>query len=166
MDKLLQPDTGLVIWTIVTFLCLVLILTKTTWKPILEALNKREGKIRSDLDRAEKSQQEAEALRQKYEAQLAEAQRSIQEMMTRARADADKARAELVGAAKHESERLLEKGRQDLVGETERLKQELRGEVAGLSVSIAEKILNRSVDPKIQQDVLKDSLKSIHEARQ
>jgi F-type H+-transporting ATPase subunit b len=46
MEKLLQPDTGLMFWTIVTFLLLVAVLTKAAWKPILEGLNKREGKTR------------------------------------------------------------------------------------------------------------------------
>ena len=53
MDKLLNPDLGLIITTIVTFVLLVFILKKAAWKPILEGINQREGKIRGDLDRAE-----------------------------------------------------------------------------------------------------------------
>lgn len=165
MDKLLQPDTGLLIWTIVTFLLLVFILKKAAWKPILDAINQREGKIREDLDRAERSQKEAEALRLKYESQLNEAQRSIQEMVSQARKDGEKVRADMLNAAKEESERLMEKGRRDLAGETDRLKSELRNEVAGLSLQIAEKVLGRSVDKKLQEDVLKDSLHSIAEVK-
>lgn len=165
MDKLLQPDSGLMIWTVVTFLLLVLILTKAAWKPILDGINRREGKIRGDLERAEKSQADAEALRQKYEVQLNEAQRTIQEMVAQAKKDGERTRAELVATAKQESERILEKGRRDLSGETEKLKQELRREVAGLSVAIAEKILNRAVDQHVQDEVLKDSIKSIAEVK-
>lgn len=165
MDKLLQPDTGLIIWTWVTFIILSLVLAKAAWKPILTGLGEREGKIRSDLERAEKSQADAELLRQKYETQLAEAQRTIQEMVTQAKKDGERTRAELLAAAKEESEKILEKGRRDLAGETDRLKGELRGELAGLSVAIAEKILNRSVDKNVQEDVLKESLKSLAEVR-
>ena len=165
MDKLLQPDTGLMVWTFITFLLLVLVLTKAAWKPILDGINQREGKIRSDLERAERSQAEAEALRQKYEAQLGDAQRTVQELVTQARKDGERTRAELLAAAKAESERIIEKGRRDLSGETEKLKSELRNEVAGLSVQIAEKILNRAVDQRVQEDVLKDSLKSIAEVK-
>lgn len=165
MDKLLQPDLGLMLTTIVTFLLLVAILRKAAWKPIIDGLNNREGKIRADLERAEKAQAEAEALRKNYESQLAEAQKSIQDMVTKARQDGERARSEMLAAAKAEAERIVEKGRRDLSGETEKLKSELRGEVAGLSVSIAEKILRRSVDAKLQQDVLKDSLESIGGSR-
>ncbi len=163
MDKLLQPESGLIIWTIVTFLSLVAILRVFAWKPILEALNNREGKIKSDLERAEKSQKEAEALRLKFESQLAEAQKSIQEMMAKAHADGERSRAQLVAAAREESEKILEKGRKDLSAEADRLKDELRKEVAEISLAMVEKILPRSVDQKVQEQVLRESLKSLSE---
>jgi F-type H+-transporting ATPase subunit b len=161
MDNLLKPDLGLLLTTIVTFVLLVLILKKAAWKPILDGINQREGRIRADLERAEKSQADAETLRQKYEVQLNEAQRTIQDMIAQAKKDSDRTRAEMLSAAKEESERIIEKGRRDLSGETEKLKGELRGEVAGLSLAIAEKIINRSVDQRVQEEVLKDSLSAI-----
>jgi len=163
MDKLLQPDLGLMVWTAVTFLTLVSVLAKFVWKPILNGINTRESKIREDLDRAEKSQAEAEKTRQKYESQLAEAQRAIQDMISKAKQESEKTRSELVASAKAEAEKIVEKGRRDLEGETDKLRSKLRSEVADLSLSIAEKILNRSVDKKVQDDVFKDSLKSMSE---
>src|SRR6185436_8913442 len=85
MDNILNPDLGLILTTIVTFLLLVFILKKAAWKPILDGINQREGKIRSDLDRAEKAQADAEGLRQKYESQLTDAQKTIQDMVAQAR---------------------------------------------------------------------------------
>ncbi len=161
MDKLLNPDIGLILTTIITFLLLVFILKKAAWKPILDGINQREGKIRGDLDRAEKAQAEAERLRQQYESQLNEAQRTIQDMVSQAKKDADRSRAELLAAAKEESERVLEKGRRDLAGETDKLKAELRNEVAGLSIGIAEKIVNRTIDHRVQDEILKDALKNV-----
>ena len=121
MDALLQPNTGLVIWTVVTFLCLVLILTKAAWKPILDGLNNRESKIKSDLERAEKAQKEAESLRQNFEMQMTEAQKTIQNMMAQAKADGEKTRAQLLSAARDEANKIVEKGRKDLAGETDHL---------------------------------------------
>lgn len=161
MDKLLQPESGLMIWTVVTFLLLVLILTKAAWKPILDALDQREGQIRGDLEKAANSQKEAEALRVKYETQLNEAQRSIQDMVSQAKKDSERARSEMITAAKDEASRILEKGKRDLEGETEKLKGQLRGEVAGISVAIAEKLIHRSIDPRVQDEVIKESLKNI-----
>lgn len=166
MDKLLQPDTGLMVWTAVTFLFLVLVLTKAAWKPILDGINSRESKIRGDIERAEKAQAEAEALRVKYETQLSDAQQTIQDLISQARKDGERTRTELLTQAKTEAEKILDKGRKDLSGEAERLKQELKGEVAELSLTMAEKILNRSVDKKVHEDVLQDSMKRIAEVKQ
>lgn len=165
MDKLLQPDPGLMIWTVITFLTLVFILTKVAWKPILEALEKREAKIRSDLERAEQSHRDAEALRQKYETQLAETQRNVQEMLMRAKADAEKARTDILSQAKAEAEKTVEKGRKDLANEAERLKEVLKKDVAEISLVMTEKILHRAVDKKVQEEVLHDALKNLSEVK-
>ena len=161
METLLKPDIGLIIFTIVTFLLLVVVLKKFAWKPILDALEGREMKIRSDIQRAEKANADAEALRQKYQAQLVEAQQTIQTMVNQAKIDGERLRTDIVSQAKQEADRALEKGRRELGTETERLRGELRKEVAGLSVNIAEKILQRAVDPKVQEAVLSDALKSV-----
>jgi F-type H+-transporting ATPase subunit b len=161
VERLLQPDFGLMFWTVVTFLLLVAVLTKAAWKPILDGLNQREGKIRGDLERAETAQREAESLRLKYEGQLADAQKTIQDLVAQARADGERTRAQLTAAAKEESEKILAKGRKDLSMETDRLKEELRKEVSDLSLSMAEKVLGRSVDDKVRQNVLDDSINKI-----
>lgn len=161
MDMLLQPNTGLIIWTIVTFVCLVLVLTKAAWKPILSGLESRENKIKSDLDRAEQAQKDAEALRVKFESQLAEAQRTIQNMMAEAKADGERTRGQMLSTAREEAERVLEKGRRDLVSESDRLKQDLRKDVAGLALELAEKALGQALEPKLQEKLLGDSLKEI-----
>jgi F-type H+-transporting ATPase subunit b len=165
MDKLLQPDTGLMIWTVVTFVLVMLVLTKSAWKPILDAINAREAGIRENIERAEKANAEANGLRERYEAQLAEAQRKIQEMVSQARTDGERARAELVAAAKAEADRIVEKGRRDLGGETEKLRQQLRSEVADLSLVLAEKILRRSVDKKVADEIVNDSVRAVSEAK-
>ncbi len=165
MDALLNPHSGLIIWTIATFVCLVLVLTKAAWKPILQGLETREGKIKSDLDRAETSQREAESLRQKFETQLAEAQKTIQNMMAQAKADGEKTRAQILSTAREEAEKALEKGRRDLAGEADRLKSDLRNEVAGLAVKMAEKALGGLIDSKMQEKLLNQSLHDIAEVK-
>ena len=62
MNTLVQPDPGLYIWTIVTFLVLVAALAKFAWRPLLEALERRQDQIRKSLDDAQKAKQELEKL--------------------------------------------------------------------------------------------------------
>ena len=165
MDKLLQPDAGLIIWTVITFLLLVVVLGKAVWRPILDSVTEREQRIRADIERAEKANAEAAALRQRYESQLAESQRQMQELVSQARSEAERSRAELVSAARAEADRIVAKGRQDLAGETDRLREQLRSEVAALSVDVAEKIISRSVDKKLADEILKESLQSVSGAK-
>ncbi len=165
MEKLLQPDTGLIIWTTITFLILVVILSKTAWKPILAGIEEREKHIRENIERAEKANADATALRQQYETQIASSQRQMQDLIGQARSEGEKARAELVAAARAESDRIIEKGRRDLAGETDKLREVLRSEVASLSMDVAEKIIGRSIDQKVADEILKESLKSVSEVK-
>ena len=124
----------------------------------MNGLKARTAKIKSDLDRAETSQRDAEELRTKYETQLADAQKSIQDMVNQAKSDAEKTRTILVADAKSEAERVLEKGRKDLEGDSARIKSELRQEIAELTLSMTEKILKKSADKKLVDDVIKESI--------
>ena len=59
---MLDVNPGLIVWTIVTFVCLLIVLRKFAWKPLLEVLQKREEHVRSSIERAEHAKQEAERL--------------------------------------------------------------------------------------------------------
>ena len=63
-NPLVQPDPGLFIWTIVTFLVLLALLAKFAWGPLLQALEARQERIRKSLDDADRAKQELERLQQ------------------------------------------------------------------------------------------------------
>ena len=65
-EGLLKVDPGLLLWTIITFVVLLLILWKAAWKPIVEALDSRAEKVRGDIDNAEKARQEAEKILEEH----------------------------------------------------------------------------------------------------
>ena len=74
-NPLVQPDPGLFIWTIVTFLVLLALLAKFAWKPLLAALDSRQESIRKALDDARKAKQELEGIHTESAKLLAEARR-------------------------------------------------------------------------------------------
>lgn len=157
MDKLLNPDIGLTIWTLVTFVVVVLVLGKFAWGPILAALQEREDKIKSDLSAAESARQGAEKSRLDFEAKMAGLKAETQALLSKAQNDAQKMREDMLKAAQDESARLAEKTRQQLAEEQRRLVAQLRGEVASLAVGAAEKILGKAVDKNIQDKALDDA---------
>ena len=94
-NPLVQPDPGLYIWTIVTFLVLVAALAKFAWRPLLEALERRQESIRKSLDDARLAKQELERLQTESQKILAEARRQAETILSETRSDAGRLRDEL-----------------------------------------------------------------------
>jgi F-type H+-transporting ATPase subunit b len=156
MERLLQPDTGLMIWTVVTFLCLVFVLKKFAWKPLLQALNDREAGIKRAIEDANSARQTAEQLKAQYEKQLAQGQEQMNTLIAQAANDAQKVRERLIKEAEAEAQRLAESTRRQLEEDKNKVVRDLRKEVAGLSILAAEKLLRHSMNQKTQEDLLKD----------
>ena len=77
-NALVQPDPGLYVWTILTFLVLLALLAKFAWRPLLEALERRQESIRKSLDDARQARQEVEQLRAESAGIVKNAERQIE----------------------------------------------------------------------------------------
>src|SRR5580704_9029690 len=108
MENLLTPDKGLMIWTMVTFACLVLLLGKVAWKPLLQALKDREDGIRKAIDEANSARQTADQLKAQYEQELARGQEKAQAILAQTQAEAQKVREQILKEAEAEARRLSE----------------------------------------------------------
>jgi F-type H+-transporting ATPase subunit b len=161
MDKLLNPDTGLLIWTIVTFLCLVFLLKKMAWGPLLRAIEERENHMKREREGAEKARAEAEKIQKDLEAQMQNLQAKSREMMAQAQKESEALRSQLKASAEADSEKIRQKTMQELGEEKERLVRDLRKEVAGLSVIAAERLMRKSVDENVQKTVLEGFFKDL-----
>ena len=161
MDKLLTPDTGLMFWTIVTFVCLVLILKKAAWGPLLHAVESREARLKAEREAAEKARAEAERIQRELEAQMAGVQAKSKELLAAAAKDGESLRARLKAEAEADAQAIKEKTAAELAAEKNRLVTDLRKEVASLSVMAAEKIMRKSVDEGVQKNVLEGFFKDL-----
>jgi F-type H+-transporting ATPase subunit b len=158
MDTLLNPDIGLLIWTIISFLLLVALLRIFAWGPLLGAVEEREHRLQNEREAAEGARQAAEKLKAELDQQLALIQARTQEALSQAMQQGAKTRDEIVRAAQDEAKALLEKSRRQLEEEKERLVRELRKDVSELSVRAAERLIKKSVDAGVQKSVLDDFL--------
>jgi F-type H+-transporting ATPase subunit b len=161
MDKLIVPDTGLMFWTIVTFLCLVFVLKKAAWGPLLHSIESREARLKADREGAEKARAEAERIQRELEAQLSGVQQKSKELLAAATKDGEALRARLKAEAEADAQAIKEKTSADLAAEKNRLVGELRKDVASLSVLAAEKLLRKSVDEGVQKTVLEGFFKDL-----
>ncbi len=166
MDKLLSPDTGLMIWVIVTFLCLVAILKLFAWGPLLAAIEAREGRIAADREGAEKARSEAERIQKELEElEIAGVQSKAKEMLAAATKDGEALRAKLKAEAESDAQGIKDKTMADLANEKNRLVGELRRETADLAVRAAEKLMRKTVDSGVQKTVLDGFFKDLESSK-
>ena len=111
---MLVPEPGLMIWTLITFGVAVLVLTMFAFKPLQKALDERRQSIQDSVDAAEQTRAEAQRLLEEYKATLAKVRGESEEILERARSTADHAKAEMMTEAKVQSERVLEKAREQI----------------------------------------------------
>ena len=151
---LIVPDYGLLFWTALVFVGLLFILTKFIWKPILSAVNEREKNISDALALAEKTKAEMAALQSQNENLLKEAKIERDAIVKDARETALRMVEESKANAKVEAEKILSAARQTIESEKVAAIAELKTQVAGLSLEIAEKIVRTELTSDEKQKAL------------
>jgi F-type H+-transporting ATPase subunit b len=160
-NPLVQPDPGLFIWTIITFLVLLLLLAKFAWKPLLAALEARRETIRKSLDDAQQAKLELERLHQESAQILRQARMDAAEIVSQSRTDAQNLREELNKKAQTEAEGIVKSAQKTIQIETQKALAQIRGEVVDLSVSIASRLLERNVSKEDNIRLIDETLKQI-----
>ncbi len=161
-NPLVQPDPGLFIWTIVTFLVLLGLLAKFAWGPLLQALEGRQDAIRKALDDAQKAKGELERLQQESAAIIAKARQEADAVITRSRSDAEALREELRTKARAEADGIVKNAERQIQAETARAVQQIRHEAVDLSVAIASKIIQRNLSKEDNQKLIDETLRQLH----
>jgi|SRR5438094_2528456 F-type H+-transporting ATPase subunit b len=164
-NPLVQPDPGLFIWTIVTFLVLLALLAKFAWRPLLDALDKRQESIRKSLDDARRAQQELERLQQESAQIIRQARVEADAIIGRSRADGERLREEIRQKAREESEGIIRNAERQIQLETTRALQQIRHEAVDLSVMIASKIIQRNLSKEDNERLIDEALKQVESRR-
>jgi F-type H+-transporting ATPase subunit b len=165
MNPLVQPDPGLFIWTILTFLVLVGLLAKFAWRPLLDALEGRRAMIARSLDDAQKARQELERLQRESAEMMRQARVEAEAIISRSRSDAEALREELKQKSRAEAAAIVKNAEKQIQMETARAIQQIRTETVDLSVAIASKILKRQVSKEDHEGLIEDTLKQVETRR-
>jgi len=158
---LVSPDVGLMIWTLVVFILAMYILSKVAFPRIAEALDKRQKAIEDSIDTAERTRVEAEKILQEYRERLAEARQQAEDIVVRARKTAENNEAETIAEGKRKREEMLAQTRRDIEQETRRAIQEIRNEVADLTVLATEKVTRKSLTEADQKKLVEEALSEL-----
>ncbi|HEX8156517.1 MAG TPA: F0F1 ATP synthase subunit B [Solirubrobacteraceae bacterium] len=155
---LVQPDIGLMVWTLLVFLIAGFLLKKYAFPQIAEALDRRQRAIEESLEVAAHTKAEAEALLKEYRERLKEARGQADEIVARARKAAETVEHETIEDAKKRRAELLEQTKRDIAAETRRAIQDIRKEVADLTILATEKITRKTLTEEDQQRLVDEAL--------
>lgn len=158
LNPLVRVVPGLMIWTLLAFLVAMFILRKYAWPQITRILDQRQTQIEDSIDAAERTRQEADELLAEYRQRLAEARAQADEIVAKAERAGEVAEREALDAAKEKREDLLEQTRRDIQAETQRAIQEIRREVADLTVQATEKVTKKTLNPDDQKRLVEEAL--------
>jgi F-type H+-transporting ATPase subunit b len=156
------PDYGTIFWMLIIFGIVLFILKKFAWVPILKALKDREKSIADALNSAEKARKEVAGLKASNDQIIVEARKEKDLILKEAREIKDKIIAEAKIQANAETQKGIEYARQQIIAEKTAAINEIKEQVADLSVMIAEKVIKKQLDnPKEQESMIEDLLKDL-----
>ena len=160
-EGLLKVDPGLFLWTIITFLVLLLILWKTAWKPIVEALESRSEKVRGDVEKAEKARFESEELLAQHKAMTDNAKEESRKIIEESKSHAEKMKNDILDKAQEEAQEIIVKAKKEINIAKDKALSELQVEVVNLSTDIAAKIIARELNPEDQIALVEEALNNL-----
>ena len=158
---LVSPALGLMFWTLLAFGVTMYVLSKKAFPRIGEALEKRANAIRESIEAAEKQRAEADKLLEEYRQRLTEAREQAEDIVARSRRAADAAVSQATDEGKAKREELVAAARKDIETETRRSLEQIRKEVADLTVLATEKITRKSLDSDDHQRLVEEALAEV-----
>jgi F-type H+-transporting ATPase subunit b len=161
---LLDPHVGLIIWTIITFLVVLLVLKKFAWPQLLASLDEREKRISDALTAAEQARQEAEEVLQEHRQKIAAAEEEARKIVAAAREAGANVRQTIVSQAREEAERMLDQARTSIESEKRAAIAELRRETANLAVQAAGVLIDANLDDEKNRGLVDDLIAKIPES--
>jgi F-type H+-transporting ATPase subunit b len=162
--SLLSPDPGTIFWTALTFVCLLFILKKMAWGPLLTALEQRETKIKEALEKAEMVQKEHEDAMVKNQQILDDAKKAAQDLLSKSRKTAEDVKEEIIKKAESEADNLIGKATKEISLERDKAVEELKRQTTELSVLIASKLIGKTLSKDDHKELIEESLQKFTEA--
>ncbi|HAR71886.1 F0F1 ATP synthase subunit B [Empedobacter falsenii] len=151
---LITPSVGLIFWTAVVFIILLVLLRSLAWKPILSAVKEREQSIEDALNAAKKAKEEMALLNAQNEKIMKEARAERDAILKEAREMKENIINEAKNSATVEANKLIENAKSAIQNEKASAMADIKNQVGQLSIEIAEKILTKELSDKSAQEAL------------
>ena len=159
MEKLISEFSfGLFFWQLLIFIFLVMLLKKFAWKPILDTVNERESSIKDAMSEADKARNEMAAIQESNQKVLKEARAEREALLKDARNTGAEIVAQAKTDAKTEANKIISQAQEAIQNEKRAAVNELKNQVAQISLEIAEKVIDTELANKDKQAQLVDKL--------
>jgi F-type H+-transporting ATPase subunit b len=154
----LSPKADLALWSGVTFVLFLLVLTRFAWKPLIAALDAREGRIRNDIAQAEAARVKAEQMLAEHAQKLSKVQEEVREIIAEARRDADHTRQEIISEAQKEAEASKQRALTEINRARDAAIKDLFDVMATEVARATEHVLGRSLQASDQDRLIEEAL--------
>ncbi len=158
-----NADIGNFIFTLIVFICVIGVLGRFGWKPLLTVLNERERTIRESLEAARAERARAEQLLADYQAQLDRARQEATALVDEGRRDAAVVRQRIQEETKREATEMLERARREIKLATDTAVKEIYDQTAELAVQVAGRIIQKELSAGDHQELVTESLERMEQ---
>ncbi|PID62687.1 MAG: ATP synthase F0 subunit B [Ignavibacteriae bacterium] len=159
--SILDVNPGLIIWTTVTFIFLLIILRIIAWKPILKSLDDRENFIKDSVERAETAKKEAEEILEENKKKLAMAEEEAQKIIAQGREYAETLKNQILEESRTEAKKMIADASVEIERKNQEAFKNLKNEVAGIAVQAAEKIIRTNLDREKQTKIVDEFINDL-----
>ena len=161
---MVEVHGGLLFWSVITFLLLLVVLKKVAWGPILSALESREEEIKNALSAAEKAREEAEKVSSDYEQSMKDAQVRAQKIISDSKVAAEKVKTDIEKSAEEKAELMLINAKDQINAEKENAIKDIRDIAIDLSIDIASKVIEKNIDSEENRRLIEEAMNNIGES--
>jgi len=159
----LDFKTDLALWSVVTFVVFIVVLKKLAWAPLIEGLDKREARVRSELEEAEAARVRAQQLLAEHEQKLAKVHDEVREIVAEARRDAERTKNEILSQAQKEAEQTRRRAIADIERARDDALKELFHVLSAQVIRATEHVLGRALKDDDQERLVQEALAELTE---
>ena len=163
--NLLDPNVGVMAWTLVIFVLLMVVLSKFAFKPLFAAVEAREKALEDAIEGAKRDRAAAESLLAQQKAHLETARTDAQQIIADSRATAEKMRTDLLALTKAQQEEMIEQARRSIEGEKAAAIAALRTEAIDLAIAGASRVIEQNLDSAGNRKIVESFLASLDGAK-
>ena len=164
MERLFNLDPQLIHDTVLLMISVLVMFTLLSYllfNPVRDFLKKRQDKIRDDIDTAKKEKEAAAALKEDYDGKIREIEKEAEAILSEARKKALQNEAKIIDEAREEAARIIERANRQIELEKKAAADDMKKEMIRVAALMAQKIVARSVDAKLQDSLVDETLKEI-----